>query len=167
MRYEVNAVMLSFFNQSAPSSKMKLGTCFWLLCCRGGARTQKQPMKSISTMQKAGGNTKKEHTQKQKRKPKHKEKQTKAPSKSQQASKQASRSMPGRWQEYELLPQRVCCPWLCAMPVQHLQAPEQAREDTAPRKIDVTSNPPVGGISVVTLIRTDTTLDHSQKAEKV
>ena len=67
----------------------------------------------------------------------------------------------------ELLPQRVCCPWLCAMPVQHLQAPEQAREDTAPRKIDVTSNPPVGGISVVTLIRTDTTLDHSQKAEKV
>ena len=53
------------------------------------------------------------------------------------------------------------------MPVQHLQAPEQAREDTAPRKIDVTSNPPVGGISVVTLIRTDTTLDHSQKAEKV
>ena len=35
------------------------------------------------------------------------------------------------------------------------------------RKIDVTSKPPVGGISVVTLIRTDTTLDHSQKAEKV
>ena len=26
---------------------------------------------------------------------------------------------------------------------------------------------PVGDISVVTLIRTDTTLDHSQKAEKV
>ena len=53
------------------------------------------------------------------------------------------------------------------MPVQHAKAPEQAREDTSPRKIDVTSNPPVGGISVVTLIRTDTTLDHSQKAEKV
>ena len=34
-------------------------------------------------------------------------------------------------------------------------------------KIDVTSKPPVGDISVVTLIRTDTTLDHSQKAEKV
>ena len=33
--------------------------------------------------------------------------------------------------------------------------------------IEVTSKPPVGGISVVTLIRTDTTLDHSQKAEKV
>ena len=35
------------------------------------------------------------------------------------------------------------------------------------RKIDVTSKFPVGNISVVTLIRTDTTLDHSQKAEKV
>ena len=34
-------------------------------------------------------------------------------------------------------------------------------------KIDVTSKSPVGDISVVTLIRTDTTLDHSQKAEKV
>ena len=35
------------------------------------------------------------------------------------------------------------------------------------RKIDVTSKTPVGAISVVTLIRTDTALDHSQKAEKV
>ncbi len=35
------------------------------------------------------------------------------------------------------------------------------------RKIGVTSKTPVGVISVVTLIRTDTTLDHSQKAEKV
>jgi hypothetical protein len=34
-------------------------------------------------------------------------------------------------------------------------------------KINVTSKFPVGNISVVTLIRTDTTLDHSQKAEKV
>ena len=34
-------------------------------------------------------------------------------------------------------------------------------------KIDVTFLDPVGSISVVTLIRTDTTLDHSQKAEKV
>ena len=41
-------------------------------------------------------------------------------------------------------------------------------EATSPhRKIHVTSKPPVGGISAVTLIRTDTTLDHSQKAEKV
>ena len=31
----------------------------------------------------------------------------------------------------------------------------------------MTSKFPVGNISVVTLIRTDTTLDHSQKAEKV
>ena len=44
---------------------------------------------------------------------------------------------------------------------------EQARKNIPQRKIDVTSKPPVGGISVVTLIRTDTTLDHSQKAEKV
>ena len=35
------------------------------------------------------------------------------------------------------------------------------------RKINVTSKSPVGDISVVTLIRTDTTLDHIQKAEKV
>ena len=35
------------------------------------------------------------------------------------------------------------------------------------RKIDVKREPPVGGVSVFTLIRTDTTLDHSQKAEKV
>ena len=34
-------------------------------------------------------------------------------------------------------------------------------------KIDVTSKPPVGDVSVVTLIRTDTTLNHSQEAEKV
>ena len=53
------------------------------------------------------------------------------------------------------------------MPAQHMKAPEQAREDTSPAKIDVTSKSPVGDISVVTLIRTDTTLDHSQKAEKV
>ena len=52
------------------------------------------------------------------------------------------------------------------MPAQHMKAPEQAREDTSPAKI-VTSKSPVGDVSVVTLIRTDTTLDHSQKAEKV
>ena len=41
-------------------------------------------------------------------------------------------------------------------------------EETPPQtKINVTSKSPVGDISVVTLIRTDTTLDHSQKAEKV
>ena len=53
------------------------------------------------------------------------------------------------------------------MLVQHSRAPEQALEDISPEKIDVTSKSPVGDISVVTLIRTDTTLDHSQKAEKV
>ena len=58
-----------------------------------------------------------------------------------------------------LLPHRVCCHWLSAMPAQHMKAPEQAREDTSPAKIDVTSKSPVGDISVVTLIRTDTTLD--------
>ena len=35
------------------------------------------------------------------------------------------------------------------------------------RKMIVTCKSPVGDISAVTLIRTDTTLDHSQKAEKV
>ena len=41
------------------------------------------------------------------------------------------------------------------------------KESLPHRKIGVTSKTPVGVISVVTLIRTDTTLDHSQKAEKV
>ena len=41
------------------------------------------------------------------------------------------------------------------------------KEPLPRRKIGVTSKTPVGVISVVTLIRTDTTLDHSQKAEKV
>ena len=35
------------------------------------------------------------------------------------------------------------------------------------RKFVVTRRSPVGNMSVVTLMRTDTTLDHSQKAEKV
>ena len=65
------------------------------------------------------------------------------------------------------LPKRVYCPWQCAMPVQHLRISGQAQHDTSPRKNLVTSKSPVGDISVVTLIRTDTTLDHSQKAEKV
>merc|ERR1711952_607617 len=43
---------------------------------------------------------------------------------------------------------------------------EQAQA-SSPDKNHVTSKSPVGDISVVTLIRTDTTLDHSQKAEKV
>ena len=53
------------------------------------------------------------------------------------------------------------------MSVQHIKAPEKAQKDTFPRKINVTSKSPVGDISVVTLIRTNTTLYHSQKAEMV
>ena len=41
------------------------------------------------------------------------------------------------------------------------------RDHNPTQNIVVTSKSPVGDVSVVTLIRTDTTLDHSQKAEKV
>ena len=44
---------------------------------------------------------------------------------------------------------------------------QQADGHRSPRKIDVTRKLTVVSVSVVTLIRTDTTLDHSQKAEKV
>ena len=135
---------------------MKLVTCFWQLCLKKGARAEAGKQKHHAKV-----GRKKE--QQQKRRPNAQERTSRVP-KHKQANKQTHGK---KLAKNELLPQRVCCPWLCAMPVQHLQAPEQAREDTAPRKIDVTSNPPVGGISVVTLIRTDTTLDHSQKAEKV
>ena len=47
------------------------------------------------------------------------------------------------------------------------ESPSKLRRTPPHKKIDVTSKSPVGDISVVTLIRTDTTLDHSQKAEKV
>ena len=66
-----------------------------------------------------------------------------------------------------------CYPEGCAAPgdVQcqcNTQGPLSKLERTpSRRKINVTSKSPVGDISVVTLIRTDTTLDHSQKAEKV
>jgi len=50
--------------------------------------------------------------------------------------------------------------WISRIKAVAMKAPEQAREDTSPAKIDVTSKAPVGDISVVTLIRTDTTLDH-------
>ena len=53
------------------------------------------------------------------------------------------------------------------MPALRISEPEQATGPTSRPKVDVTSKPPVGGISVVTLVRTDTTLDHCQKAEKV
>ena len=47
------------------------------------------------------------------------------------------------------------------------QATGKPRGHRSPRKIDVTRKLTVVSVSVVTLIRTDTTLDHSQKAEKV
>ena len=64
-------------------------------------------------------------------------------------------------------PSRVCSAQKCARPVPHMKVSEQAQQNTSPAKIHVTSKSPVGDIPVVTLIRTDTTLDHSQKAEKV
>ena len=36
----------------------------------------------------------------------------------------------GEW----MLPRRVCCPWPCAMPVQHLSVPEQAQDNNSPLK---------------------------------
>ena len=52
------------------------------------------------------------------------------------------------------LPRKVCCAWpLCSA--------------SATERKHVTNKSPVGDISVVILIRTDTTIDHSQKAEKV
>ena len=158
MRYEVNAVMPSTFKSSGPNSKMKVKTCFWQLCFKEGAHK----LTHRSSQEEAPCKDKKKEHNSNKR-----EGQNTRKSQQSARQQQASKHMRSNLQNNGLLPQRVCCPWLCAMPVQHLQAPEQAREDTAPRKIDVTSNPPVGGISVVTLIRTDTTLDHSQKAEKV
>ena len=66
-----------------------------------------------------------------------------------------------------------CSPRGCAAPgrvpgqgntPEHLS---KLKVTSARRKIIVTCKSPVGDISAVTLIRTDTTLDHSQKAEKV
>ncbi len=51
--------------------------------------------------------------------------------------------------------------------VQHVKAPEQAQKDPSAINIIMTSKSPVGDISVVTLIKTGTTLDHCQKAKQV
>ena len=67
----------------------------------------------------------------------------------------------------QMLPLRACCSRLCAMPVQHLRDPEQAHEPISPTRIIVASKSPIGNISVATLIRTDITLDHREKAVKV
>jgi hypothetical protein len=68
---------------------------------------------------------------------------------------------------------KQCYPKGCAAPGQvqcqcNTRGSLSKLKRTPPQaKINVTSKSPVGDISVVTLIRTDTTLDHSQKAEKV
>jgi len=75
--------------------------------------------------------------------------------------------------KFSIFPFFFCYPKGCATPSfvrcqgNTWRPLEQAQGDTSPEKINVTSKFPVGNISVVTLIRTDTTLDHSQKAEKV
>ena len=72
-----------------------------------------------------------------------------------------------------LIPLFFCYPKGCAAPGEVLcqcntRGSLSKLKRTPPQtKINVTSKSPVGDISVVTLIRTDTTLDHSQKAEKV
>ena len=72
-----------------------------------------------------------------------------------------ARSKPIRYPEGCAAPGEVRCQCNTQGPLSKLA------RTPSPRKINVTSKSPVGDISVVTLIRTDTTLDHSQKAEKV
>ena len=64
-------------------------------------------------------------------------------------------------------PKGVLLPALCHASATREGPWASSRETPPQRKINVTCKSPVGDISVVTLIRTDTTLDHSQKAEKV
>ena len=61
----------------------------------------------------------------------------------------------------------MCCAEQSAMLRQHALMHGQAQCIQPQLKIVVTSKSPVEDIPVVTLIRTDTTPDHSQKAEKV
>ena len=42
---------------------------------------------------------------------------------------------------------------------QYMKVPKQIREKTSPAKIDVTVKPVVGNISVITLIKTNATLE--------
>ena len=82
-------------------------------------------------------------------------------------------SLPTQWTPSMLGTLLPCYPEGCAAPGQvpcqcNTRGALSKLKSTPPRsKINVTSKSPVGDISVVTLIRTDTTLDHSQKAEKV
>ena len=72
-----------------------------------------------------------------------------------------------------ILSMLFCYPEGCAAPGEvpcqcNAQGSLSKLKRTPPQaKINVTSKSPVGDISVVTLIKTDTTFDHSQKAEKV
>ena len=66
-----------------------------------------------------------------------------------------------------ITPKGVPHPAMCNARATREVPSSKLKEQPPHRKIGVTSNLPVGRISVVTLIRTDTTLDHSQKAEKV
>ena len=66
------------------------------------------------------------------------------------------------------MPKRVCCNSQQVHSQCNAQGPLSKLERAAPqRQINVTSTSPIGDISIVTLVRTDTTLDHSRKAEKV
>ena len=78
------------------------------------------------------------------------------------------------WHPHWTIPKTyICYPRGCAAPGEvpcqcNTRRPlSKLKRNLPQRKINVTSKSPVGDISVVTLIRTDTTLDHSQKAEKV
>ena len=64
-------------------------------------------------------------------------------------------------------PEGVLRPAKCNARATHVGTSSKLEVAPPQTKIHVTSKFPVGNISVVTLIRTDTTLDHSQKAEKV
>jgi hypothetical protein len=64
-------------------------------------------------------------------------------------------------------PEGVLRPAMCNARATRVGTSSELKVAPPQTKIHVTSKFPVGNISVVTLIRTDTTLDHSQKAEKV
>ena len=66
-----------------------------------------------------------------------------------------------------MLTRRARCSQKSARLAQHMRTPKQAQRATSPINSHATSKSPVGDISAVTLVRADTTLDHSQKAGKV
>ena len=78
-----------------------------------------------------------------------------------------SNSVPSCKEYSSMFPRRVCYP--CVLPCQcNTQGSlSNLKRAPSPSTKNVTSKSPVGDIPVVTLIRTDTTPAHSQKAEKV